>query len=99
LLLDLVRRSGTPLSELSESVMTRMPQVLRNVRVVNKPDDVASLIADDLARESALLGEDGRIVVRASGTEPLVRIMVEAESETLADGVAARLEQAVIART
>jgi phosphoglucosamine mutase len=79
--------------------MTRMPQVLRNVRVVNKPDDVASLIADDLARESALLGEDGRIVVRASGTEPLVRIMVEAESETLADGVAARLEQAVIART
>jgi phosphoglucosamine mutase len=87
------------LSELSESVMTRMPQVLRNVRVVNKPDDVASLIADDLARESALLGEDGRIVVRASGTEPLVRIMVEAESETLADGVAARLEQAVIART
>jgi phosphomannomutase len=38
-------------------------------------------------------------VVRASGTEPLVRIMVEAESETLADGVAARLEQAVIART
>jgi phosphoglucosamine mutase len=99
LLLDLVRRSGTPLSELSESVMTRMPQVLRNVRVVNKPDDVASLIADDLARESALLGEDGRIVVRTSGTEPLVRIMVEAESETLADGVAARLEQAVIART
>ena len=99
LLLDLVRRSGTPLSELSESVMTRMPQVLRNVRVVNKPDDVASLIADDLARESALLGEDGRIVVRTSGTEPLVRIMVEAESEALADGVAARLEQAVIART
>jgi phosphoglucosamine mutase len=87
------------LSELSESVMTRMPQVLRNVRVVNKPDDVASLIADDLARESALLGEDGRIVVRTSGTEPLVRIMVEAESEALADGVAARLEQAVIART
>jgi len=80
-------------------VMTRMPQVLRNVRVVNKPDDVASLIADDLARESALLGEDGRIVVRTSGTELLVRIMVEAESEALADGVAARLEQAVIART
>ncbi|MFZ9532974.1 MAG: hypothetical protein ACO29D_05825, partial [Ilumatobacteraceae bacterium] len=61
--------------------------------------DVASLIADDLAREHALLGDYGRIVVRTSGTEPLVRIMVEAESQTLADGVAARLEQAVIART
>jgi len=79
--------------------MTRMPQVLRNVRVAKKPIYVASLIADDLAREHALLGDNGRIVVRTSGTEPLVRIMVEAESQTLADGVAARLEQAVIART
>ena len=77
LLLDLIRRSESTLSKLSASVMTRMPQVLRNVRVAKKPIDVASLIAD----------------------EPLVRIMVEAESQTLADGVAARLEQAVIART
>jgi phosphoglucosamine mutase len=99
LLLDLIRRSESTLSKLSASVMTRMPQVLRNVRVAKKPIDVASLIADDLAREHALLGDNGRIVVRTSGTEPLVRIMVEAESQTLADGVAARLEQAVIART
>lgn len=99
LLLDLVRRSGGKLSQLSAEVMTRLPQVLRNVRVTNKPGDIASLIADDLAREHALLGDDGRIVVRSSGTEPLVRIMVEAESQALADGVAARLEQAVIART
>jgi len=99
LLLDLVRRSGGKLSQLSAEVMTRLPQVLRNVRVTNKPGDIASLIADDLAREHALLGNDGRIVVRSSGTEPLVRIMVEAESQALADGVAARLEQAVIART
>ena len=99
LLLDLVRRSGGKLSQLSAEVMTRLPQVLRNVRVTNKPGDIASLIADDLAREHALLGNDGRIVVRTSGTEPLVRIMVEAESQALADGVAARLEQAVIART
>lgn len=99
LLLDLIRRSESTLSKLSASVMTRMPQVLRNVRVAKKPIDVASLIADDLAREHALLGDSGRIVVRTSGTEPLVRIMVEAESQTLADGVAARLEQAVIART
>jgi phosphoglucosamine mutase len=99
LLLDLVRRSGGTLSQLSAAVMTRLPQVLRNVRVTNKPGDIASLIADDLARELALLGDDGRIVVRASGTEPLVRIMVEAESQALADAVAARLEQAVIART
>jgi phosphoglucosamine mutase len=99
LLLDLVRRSGGTLSALSDAVMTRMPQVLRNVRVTKNPKDVAALIKEDLAREEALLGDDGRIVVRASGTEPVVRIMVEAESQALADGVAARLEQVVAAHS
>ena len=99
LLLDIVRRSGGTLSALSDAVMTRMPQVLRNVRVTKNPKDVAALIKEDLAREEALLGDDGRIVVRASGTEPVVRIMVEAESQALADGVAARLEQVVAAHS
>ncbi len=79
--------------------MTRMPQVLRNVRVTKNPKDVAALIKEDLAREEALLGDNGRIVVRASGTEPVVRIMVEAESQSIADGVAERLEQVVAAHS
>ncbi|MGA1291012.1 MAG: phosphoglucosamine mutase, partial [Ilumatobacteraceae bacterium] len=99
LLLDLVRRSGGTLSALSDAVMTRMPQVLRNVRVTKNPKDVAALIKGDLAREEASLGDNGRIVVRASGTEPVVRIMVEAESQSIADGVAERLEQVVAAHS
>ncbi|MFZ8965867.1 MAG: phosphoglucosamine mutase, partial [Ilumatobacteraceae bacterium] len=98
-LLDLVRRSGGTLSALSDAVMTRMPQVLRNVRVTKNPKDVAAHIKADLAREEASLGDNGRIVVRASGTEPVVRIMVEAESQSIADGVAERLEQVVAAHS
>ncbi len=99
LLLDLVRRSGGTLSALSDAVMTRMPQVLRSVRVTKNPKDVAAHIKADLAREEASLGDNGRIVVRASGTEPVVRIMVEAESQSIADGVAERLEQVVAAHS
>jgi phosphoglucosamine mutase len=98
LLLDLVRRSGQSLAALAGDVMQRLPQVLRNVRVSRKPDDIELLLADDLARERALLGNDGRIVVRASGTEPVIRIMVEAETLALAEAVTTRLERVVLTR-
>ena len=98
LLLDLVRRSKRTLDDLARDVMTRVPQVLRNVRVAQRPDDVESLLSDLLTSERDALGDDGRIVVRVSGTEPLVRIMVEAHSQSVADDVATRLERAVIAR-
>lgn len=99
LLLDLVRRSKRSLSDLAESVMQRMPQVLRNVKLASKPADVEALIADELRRERSELGDQGRIVVRASGTEPVVRVMVEASTTQIANAIAERLERAVLART
>ena len=99
LLLDVVRRSGRSLSDLASAAMQRLPQVLRNVRVSVKPSNIELLLAHELQRERALLGNDGRIVLRTSGTEPVVRIMVEAVSIALADEVTTRLEQVVRSRT
>jgi phosphoglucosamine mutase len=99
LLLDIVRRSGRSLSDLASAAMRRLPQVLRNVRVSVKPSNIELLLAHELQRERALLGNDGRIVLRTSGTEPVVRIMVEAVSVALADEVTTRLEQVVRSRT
>src|SRR5690606_26459493 len=79
-LLDLVARSGRPLSELATESMTRFPQVLRNVRVAEKPAALVSALSDEVDRVERDLGERGRVLVRASGTEPVVRVMVEAES-------------------
>jgi phosphoglucosamine mutase len=98
LLLDLVRRSNTTLAALAGKVMERLPQVLRSVRVTTRPQDLEALLSQELAHERALLGDNGRIVVRASGTEPVVRIMVEAHTLALANEVTSRLEQVVLSR-
>lgn len=91
LLLDLVRRRGRPLSELAAEAMTRLPQVLRNVRVpVRNPDLMTELRPVIDAAEAALDGQ-GRVLVRPSGTEPLVRVMVEAPTEEQAEDAARRL--------
>ena len=90
-LLDTMARRGRKLSELA-SVVTRVPQVLRNVAVEG---------ADGLAHDAAFwsrvrdvddeLGDDGRVLVRTSGTEPLVRVMVEATDPEAAEAAAERL--------
>jgi phosphoglucosamine mutase len=96
-LLDVVKRSGCTLHELSQ-VMTRLPQVLRNVRVnASQLEHLDDKIAADVARARDDLGYHGRVLVRRSGTEPLVRVMVEAPTEEEADAVAARLAEAVTA--
>lgn len=79
----IVRESDVPLSELRR-VMRRYPQVLENVRVADKGLLSASSEVHDAVRDAeAELGENGRVLVRASGTEPLVRVMVEAvDAET-----------------
>jgi phosphoglucosamine mutase len=97
-LLQMVRRAGGSLAEMAGSVMQRMPQLLRNVRVTNKPADVEALLGAELVHERAALGNDGRIVVRTSGTEPVIRIMVEAASSEIADATADRLERLIVAR-
>jgi phosphoglucosamine mutase len=78
------------------SVVTRLPQVLVNVPDVDKAraDDDAVLAAA-VAEEEAALGDSGRILLRPSGTEPLVRVMVEAATQEEARSVAERLADVV----
>ncbi len=84
-------RTGKSLAELA-SVMTRLPQVMINVPNVNKVraglDPVLQSAVTAAARE---LGDSGRVLLRPSGTEPLVRVMVEAASEDKALEIAERL--------
>jgi phosphoglucosamine mutase len=94
-LADLLVRDGRPLAELAAGAMTRLPQVLKNVRVAKRRPDVAEAVADDIAAVEAELGERGRVLVRPSGTEPLVRVMIEATDPRVADEAADRLVAAV----
>jgi phosphoglucosamine mutase len=92
---DLVRRTGVPLSDLAAR-MRRVPQVLVNVRVKGRVDVGASpALADAVAQVERDLGESGRVLVRGSGTEPLVRIMIEADDQAVADAAADRLRGVV----
>lgn len=90
-----VKHSNLPVSQL-RTVMTRYPQVMVNVPVQDKgrlTTSSAILAAISAAEEE--LGETGRVLVRASGTEPLVRVMAEAAEETTAAAVVDKLEQVV----
>ena len=75
--------------------MTRLPQVLRNVRVARRDPAVVERLAADIAAVEGRLGELGRVLVRPSGTEPLVRVMVEAPTEAEAEAAVAELVRAV----
>jgi phosphoglucosamine mutase len=94
-LLAEVKRSGQTLQELSR-VMVRFPQVLINVKNVAKERlATSSAIADAVKAAETELGSNGRVLLRASGTEPLVRVMVEAQSDAVAQSVATKLAQVV----
>ncbi len=95
-LVDLVGRTQIPLSVLADAAMERFPQVLRNVRLENRRDDIAEVIADDIAAVEQSLGDRGRVLIRLSGTEPLVRVMVEAPTLEQAEAAADNLVAAVI---
>jgi phosphoglucosamine mutase len=90
-LLDVCTRAGRRLSALVDESMTQLPQVLVNVRVDEPLADVAERYADEIARAASPLGSNGRILVRPSGTEPLVRVMVEAPTADLAAATAESL--------
>ena len=84
-LMEVMLAKEKPMSELAAPVVF-YPQVLKNVRVKSKPEaqndpDVQKAVAD----VAAALGEDGRILVRESGTEPLIRVMVEAGSNEVCE--------------
>lgn len=82
-LLKVMARTGKPLSELAAQ-MERVPQVLHNVRVKEKQRVMTSpALAEALAGYERRLRGRGRVLVRPSGTEPLVRVMVESKDEAL----------------
>lgn len=91
-LADLLARTGSPLADLLDGLVTRVPQVLVNVPVPN-----TELLADAeavwsaVAEEQERLGDQGRVLLRPSGTEPLVRVMVEAAGDGVAEEIATRL--------
>ncbi|MCI0636260.1 MAG: phosphoglucosamine mutase, partial [Actinobacteria bacterium] len=94
-LLAVMASSGESLSKLA-SVAPRAPQVLLNVADVERErlDDSAT-VWDEVRRVEEELGENGRVLVRPSGTEPVVRVMVEATTEQAAEAAADRIAKAV----
>ena len=88
-------RTGKPLQDLA-SVMTRLPQVMINVPGVNKVRaGIDPVVNAAVSAEAKALGRQGRVLLRPSGTEPLVRVMVEAATTELATSVAQRLASVV----
>jgi phosphoglucosamine mutase len=95
--LQAVRRTGQSLAALLDGVHL-FPQVMINVRLAGRSDwqSNATLVAEK-ARVEHELGADGRVLIRASGTEPVLRVMVEARDKDIAQAFADRL--AVAAKT
>jgi len=83
------------LAHLAAEVMTGYPQVLVNVKVAERHPRAADELAAEIAEAEQELEGDGRILVRASGTEPLIRVMVEAATDEVAHRVARHLAAAV----
>ncbi|MFD0560528.1 phosphoglucosamine mutase [Stackebrandtia endophytica] len=94
LLMSRVVSTGSPLAELAKA-MQHAPQVLLNVPVTDKAVVNSPHIQNLVAHHTEALGDSGRIVLRPSGTESLVRVMVEADSGTRAKDVADTLAEAV----
>ena len=94
-LLSIVRSTGASLEDLT-TVMTRLPQVLVNVDSVDKAGLSGNgPVQDAIQAEEERLGDDGRVLVRPSGTEPVIRVMVEAQTEEEAQASADRIADAV----
>lgn len=96
LLADLVKRSGRKLADLVAASMTRVPQVLVNIGVDSPSLLDSAEVASEVEALRAELGDSGRVLVRPSGTEPLVRVMVEALDEDVARAAAERLSAVLV---
>ncbi|MGI9291376.1 MAG: phosphoglucosamine mutase [Gammaproteobacteria bacterium] len=96
-MLAIIKETGRSLADLVAD-MPKYPQTLVNVRVAGKPDLEASPVRASVHDVEQQLGDRGRVVLRASGTEPVIRVMVEgedaAEVRTLADQIAAAVSSA-----
>jgi phosphoglucosamine mutase len=90
-----VVRTKKSLADLA-AAMKRFPQVLINVPNVAKEElSQSQVITEAVSKAESTLGENGRVLLRASGTEPLIRVMVEASSDNLAQEIAASLAAVV----
>jgi phosphoglucosamine mutase len=98
MLVDLVRREAKPLATLARNAMTSLPQTLINVRVAQVVKNPAEVLATEIADATKRLDGIGRVLLRASGTEPVVRVMVEAAGQETADAVAQGLAEVVSQR-
>jgi phosphoglucosamine mutase len=86
------------LGEIASAAMTSFPQVLINLRVSKRVEKIEKLFESEIAVAEKSLQANGRVLVRASGTEPMVRVMVEASQQATAESVAATLAQAITTR-
>jgi phosphoglucosamine mutase len=93
-----VVESKKTLNEVAVNAMTSFPQVLINLRIAKRVEGVDSIFRSEIEAAEKALGESGRVLVRASGTEPMVRVMVEAPQQEVAEQVAATLADAISAR-
>ena len=96
-LLSFYKKADKKMSELA-SVMTYYPQILVNVKI--KPEwknklDTVKEITDCIAKNAEKLGDDGRILVRESGTEPLIRVMVEGKEQSEINRIAEEIADMV----
>ncbi len=95
----LVRQSGLSLAQLVDQSFVTYPQLLRNVRVENRDRRVNWHQCDRLQQEikqaESAMADRGRVLVRASGTEPVIRVMVEAKTDDLAEHWATKLVDSV----
>jgi len=94
----LIANSSQVFSQLASNAMTSFPQVLKNIRVAKLAENVAQIFANEIAAAEKILADNGRVLVRSSGTEPVVRVMVEARENDIAVSVATTLVTAITAR-
>ena len=93
--LEIMKKTGRSLAELA-APMSKYPQVLENVRMARKIDPSASIaIQEAVSQAERRLGDSGRIVLRPSGTEPVIRVMVEGRDEGQTKALATELADVV----
>jgi len=96
-LMEVIASTGKELREL-RTVMEELPQVLENVTVADQAGLIGNAAIDEaIADGERILAGRGRVLVRPSGTEPLVRVMVEAPTAAQAGSVASRIAEVVTA--
>jgi phosphoglucosamine mutase len=93
-LLGIMVAEGSTLADLVREVVY-VPQVLLNVRTTHRQVLESPRVSEEIAAVQAQLGESGRLLVRPSGTEPLIRVMVEGDDRSVVEGAARRVAQRI----